>query len=97
MASLASRCFARTITQREEATVSGQSAMAATGQILLSAHIGCRSEDGADRVDDAREVPVTEDAAGIVGAPRGGSVEGPEGGGRLHLRFEAGQIAREIT
>ena len=38
MASLASRCFARTITQREDVTVSGQSAMAATGQILLSAH-----------------------------------------------------------
>jgi hypothetical protein len=36
MASLASRCFAGTITQREDVTVSGQSARAATGQILLS-------------------------------------------------------------
>ncbi len=42
MASLASRCFARTITQREDVTVSGQSAMAATGQILLSAHTSDR-------------------------------------------------------
>jgi hypothetical protein len=37
-ASLASRRFARTITQREGVAVSGQSAMAATGLILLSAH-----------------------------------------------------------
>jgi Holliday junction resolvasome RuvABC endonuclease subunit len=37
-ASLASRRFARTITQREDVAVSGQSAMAATGLILLSAH-----------------------------------------------------------
>ncbi len=38
MASLASRCFARTITQREDVADSGQTAMATTGQILLVAH-----------------------------------------------------------
>jgi hypothetical protein len=37
-ASLASRRFAWTITQREDVAVSGQTAMAATGLILLSAH-----------------------------------------------------------
>jgi hypothetical protein len=37
MASLASRYFARTITQREDVADSGQSAMATTGQILLTA------------------------------------------------------------
>ena len=38
MASLASRCLARTITQRHDVADSGQSAMATTGQILLTAH-----------------------------------------------------------
>jgi hypothetical protein len=38
MASLASRWVARTITQRQDVADSGQSAMATTGQILLTAH-----------------------------------------------------------
>ena len=38
MALLASRCFARTIPQRKDVADSGQSAMATTGQILLTAH-----------------------------------------------------------
>ena len=37
MASLASRCFAGTIRQRQDVADSGQSAMATTGQILLTA------------------------------------------------------------
>ena len=38
MASLASRCFARTITQREDVFDSGPSAMATTTPVLLTAH-----------------------------------------------------------
>jgi hypothetical protein len=89
MASLASRCFAGTIMQREDAADSGQSAMATTGEILLTAPVGIprdlRGAEARTRRFVPSDVPPTQRSSvrsarlGVDAQPREQGVMGTTG------------------